>query len=70
MEKNLSEQGSKPTTNSTHIIHVWLQHRQPRPGHIDGRHVLKGAQGFDCHILGSIDHPTGTATIEMHQSQR
>lgn len=30
-------------------------------------------QWFDCHILGSVDHPqehpTGTATIEMHQSQ-
>lgn len=30
-------------------------------------------QWFDCHILGSVDHPqehpTGTAAIEMHQSQ-
>ena len=24
---------------------------------------------FECHILESADHPPGTATIEMHQSQ-
>ena len=26
-------------------------------------------QRFDHHILGSADHPTGTATKELHQSQ-
>ena len=26
-------------------------------------------QRFECHILESADHPPGTATIEMHQSQ-
>ena len=27
-------------------------------------------QRFECHILESADHPPGTATIEMHQSQQ
>ena len=26
-------------------------------------------QRFNCHILENADHPPGTATIEMHQSQ-
>ena len=63
MEKNLSEQGSKPTTTQP-----TYGFNNGNPGHIDGRHVFKGAQGFDCHILGSIDHQTGTATIEIEQS--
>ena len=33
-EKNLSEQGREPTTNSTHI---WRQHRDLNPGHIGGK---------------------------------
>ena len=36
-EKNLSEQGREPTTNSTHI---WRQRRDLNPGHIAGRRVL------------------------------
>ena len=36
-EKNLSEQGREPTTNSTHI---WRRHRDLNPGHIGGRQVL------------------------------
>ena len=33
-EKNLSEQGREPTTNSTHI---WRQRWDLNPGHIGGR---------------------------------
>ena len=40
-EKNLSEQGIEPTTNSTHI---WLQHRDLNPSHIGGRQVLSPLQ--------------------------
>ena len=36
-EKNLSEQGREPTTNSTHI---WRRRRDLNPGHIGGRQVL------------------------------
>ena len=36
-EKNLSEQGREPTTNSTHI---WRRRRDLNPGHISGRRVL------------------------------
>ena len=36
-EKNLSEQGRKPTTNSTHI---WRRRRDLYPDHIGGRRVL------------------------------
>ena len=36
-EKNLSEQGREPTTNSTHI---WRRRRELNPGHIVGRRVL------------------------------
>ena len=36
-EKNLSEQGREPTTNSTHIGH-W--DREWNPGHIGGRRAL------------------------------
>ena len=36
-EKNLSEQGREPTTNSTHI---WRRDRESNPGHIGGRRVL------------------------------
>ena len=36
-EKNLSEQGREPTTNSTHI---WRRVRESNPGHIGGRRVL------------------------------
>jgi len=36
-EKNLSEQGREPTTNSTHI---WRRHQDSNPGHIGGRRVL------------------------------
>ena len=36
-EKNLSEQGREPTTNSTHI---WRRRRDLNPGHIAGRRVL------------------------------
>ena len=36
-EKNLSEQGREPTTNSTHI---WRRRRDLKPGHIGGRRVL------------------------------
>ena len=35
-EKNLSEQGREPTTNSTHI---WRRRRDLSPGHIGGRRV-------------------------------
>ena len=35
-EKNLSEQGREPTTNSTHI---WLRCWDLSPGHIGGRQV-------------------------------
>ena len=35
-EKNLSEQGREPTTNSTHI---WHQRQDLNPGHIGGRRV-------------------------------
>ena len=37
LEKNLSEQGREPTTNSTHI---WRRRRDLNPGHIGGRRVL------------------------------
>ena len=36
-EKNLSEQGREPTTNSTHI---WRRRRDLNPGHIGGRRAL------------------------------
>ena len=36
-EKNLSEQGREPTTNSTHI---WRRRQESNPGHIGGRRVL------------------------------
>ena len=36
-EKNLSEQGREPTTNSTDI---WRRRRDLNPGHIGGRRVL------------------------------
>ena len=36
-EKNLSEQGREPTTNSTYI---WYRRRDLNPGHIGGRRVL------------------------------
>ena len=36
-EKNLSEQGREPTTNSTYI---WCRRRDLNPGHIGGRRVL------------------------------
>ena len=36
-EKNLSEQGREPTTNSTRI---WRRVRESNPGHIGGRPVL------------------------------
>ena len=36
-EKNLSEQGREPTTNSTHI---WRRRRELNPGHIGGRRAL------------------------------
>ena len=36
-EKNLSEQGREPTTNSTHI---WLRRQDLNPAHIGGRRVL------------------------------
>ena len=36
-DKNLSEQGREPTTNSTHI---WRRRRDFNPGHIGGRRVL------------------------------
>ena len=36
-EKNLSEQGREPTTNSTHILH---RDPESNPGHIDGRRAL------------------------------
>ena len=39
-EKNLSEQGREPTTNSTHI---WRQRHDSNPGHIGGRRVLPTA---------------------------
>ena len=35
-EKNLSEQGREPATNSTHI---WRRRRDLNPGHIGGRRV-------------------------------
>ena len=36
-EKNLSEQGREPTTNSTHI---WRRRQDSNPGHTGGRRVL------------------------------
>ena len=36
-EKNLSEQGREPTTNSTQI---WRRRQDSNPGHIGGRRVL------------------------------
>ena len=36
-EKNLSEQGREPTTNSTYI---WRRCRGSNPGHIGGRRVV------------------------------
>ena len=36
-EKNLSERGGEPTTNSTH---TWRRHRDLNPGYIGGRPVL------------------------------
>ena len=36
-EKNLSEQGREPTTNSTHI---WRRRQDSNPGHIGGRRAL------------------------------
>ena len=37
-EKNLSEQGKEPTTNSTHIL--WRRRRDLNPGHIGRRRAL------------------------------
>ena len=37
LEKNLSEQGREPTTNSTHI---WCRRQDSNPGHIGERRVL------------------------------
>ena len=36
-DKNLSEQGREPTTNSTHI---WRRRWDSNPGHIGGRRLL------------------------------
>ena len=36
-EKNLSEQGREPTTNSTH---VWRRRRDLNPGQISGRRMI------------------------------
>ena len=44
-EKNLSEQGREPTTNSTHI---WCRRRDLNPGHIGGRQVLSPLVHHPC----------------------
>ena len=55
-EKNLSEQGREPTTNSTH---TWRRRQDSNPGHIAGRRVLSPprhpcSQRPNTHPLGLI----------------
>ena len=53
-EKNLSEQGRKPTTNSTHI---WCQHQDSNLGHIGGGRVLS-----------TLHHPCSLALAPKFQA--
>ena len=45
-EKNLSEQGREPTTNSTHI---WRRVRESNPGHIGKQRIAISSQN-DMHF--------------------
>ena len=54
-EKNLSEQGRKPTTNSTHM---WRRRQDSNPGHIGGRRVLS-----------PLRHPCSPSTIRVATGQ-
>ena len=51
-EKNLSEQGREPTTNSTHI---WRRRRDLNPGRIGGRRVLSPLH-HPCSPCGLIQY--------------
>ena len=51
-EKNLSEKGREPTTNSTHI---WRRVRESNPGHIGGRRVHS-----------PLRHPFFTQSLNFH----
>ena len=53
-EKNLSEQGREPKTNSTHI---WRRRRELKPGHIGGRRVLS-----------PLHHPCSPNSTKRYQS--
>ena len=50
-EKNFSEQGRKPTTNSTHI---WRQHRDLNPGHIGGKWALSALCHPCSQMIGNL----------------
>ena len=54
-EKNLSEQGREPTTNSAHI---WRRRRDLNPGHIGGTRVLS-----------PLRHPCSPSLISLYISQ-
>ena len=58
-EKNLSEQGRAPTTNSTQI---WRRRRDLNPGHIAGRWVLSPLR-HPCSQLGSWLTFIGTISV-------
>ena len=70
-EKNLSEQGREPTTNSTHI---WRRRRDLNPAHIGGRKVrLTTALPLppkeltpDCFLLETAQRRISLNTIEKH----
>ena len=70
-EKNLSEQGREPTTNSTHI---WRRRRDLNPGHIGGRRVrLTTAPPLppkeltpDCFLLETAQRRISLIIIEKH----
>ena len=55
-EKNLSEQGREPTTNSTHI---WRRVRESNPGQIGGRGVLSPLR-YPCSLNPAPPSPSAT----------
>ena len=54
-EKNLSEQGKGPTTNSTHI---WRRRRELNPGHLGGRRALSPL-GHTSPLVAKVVQNTG-----------
>jgi len=59
LEKNLSEQGREPTTNSTHI---WRRRQDSNPGHIGGRRVLSPLR-HPCSIYEHLTNRIGQAIL-------